>query len=161
MAEMSRMKKMPRAFSLRNRSNVPWQAVIVLTAMAVVFTISNSLESIAAFSSMIFLLVSIAVSIANLKLRKQTGSRMPVILAGLVFMLATVATLMAYLWINKPHILVLAVAIFLVVVIIELLFSRRRIWRRSGLHVSPPEGPGCSDSGPDEARTKPQKKPIK
>jgi amino acid transporter len=150
-AEMSRMKEMPAAFSLRNRSNVPWSAVVVLTFLAIVFSISNSLESIAAFSSMIFLLLATAVSLANLRIHRQTHSRVLVVLTGIVLMLATLITLLVYLWKSKPRILVLSLGIFLVVVVIELVFSKRRIWLK-GKSPTPPaeaQGTGCSRDDPE------------
>jgi len=55
-------------------------------------------ELIASFSGMTFLLVSLAISIANLKLHRRTGSSVPVILLGVVLLLATIATLAGYLW---------------------------------------------------------------
>jgi len=127
MAEMAKDKKMPEAFSLRSRTNVPWAAIMIITGLAVIFTMSSGLESIAAFSSMTFLLVSTGVSIANLRLRKTTKSSIPLILIGMILMSATIVTLTVYLWETQRNILILIVTIYLVVMAVEFLFSKRRV----------------------------------
>ncbi len=127
MAEMAVDEKMPRAFSIRNRTNVPWPAVLALTGLATAFTLQGSLEAIASFSSMTFLLVSIGVSMANLRLRKKTSSSLLWILTGLVLMLATVITMVIYLWNTQREILSMIAVIYLGVIIVELFFSKRRL----------------------------------
>jgi amino acid transporter len=128
MAEMATEKKMPQAFSFRNRTRVPWVATVALTIIALAFTLFNGLEMIASFSSMTFLLVSIGVSIANLRLRTETKSDIWVILLGILLMVATICTLIIYLWLTQKTILLLTGVIYLTVAIIEFLFSKRRIW---------------------------------
>ena len=128
MAEMATRSKMPKAFSLRSRTEVPWIAVIVLTAFAISFSVLNGLETIAAFSSFTFLLVSIAVSLANIKLIKTTKSNLWLILLGVALMTATIITLIVYLYENNANTLILIGAIYLIVIIIELLFSKRRLF---------------------------------
>jgi len=127
MAEMATDKEMPGAFSFRNKTQVPWVAVVVLTGLALLFTLAGGLETIAAFSSMTFLLVSIGVSFANLKLRKKTTSKAPLVLLGLALMGATVCTLVIYLWHTQRETLLWIGAFYAIVLIVELLFSERRI----------------------------------
>jgi len=132
MAEMTRSHKMPCAFSFRNRVEVPWLAVVVLTVLAVALAMFGGLELIAAFSSMTFLLVSIGITIANFTLREATKSKAILILPGLILMLATVITLIIYLWQTKRGTLEWIGGIYLIVIFTELGFSKRRlIFRRS------------------------------
>lgn len=131
MAEMATEEKMPLAFSFRNRTKVPWIATIALTFIALLFTLFNGLEMIASFSSMTFLLVSVGVSAANLRLRSVTKSKTWLILLGILLMGATVCTLVAYLWLTQKTILLSIGLIYIVILIVELLFSKRRIWFRS------------------------------
>ncbi len=98
MAEMAEQLMMPRLLSLRDRKGVPWVAVLVMVALAVGFTSLGSLRIIAEFSSMTFLLVSIGVSLANIKLRKRTGARLSVALLGLILMVLTVGAIVGYLF---------------------------------------------------------------
>ncbi len=97
MAEMATQHEMPRPFSFRNRVAVPWLAVVVISVLTLLLAWFGGLEFIAAFSSMTFLLVSLAVSIANWRLRNRTGARAGVVLTGIVSLLATIITLIMFL----------------------------------------------------------------
>lgn len=92
-AEMATTTDMPTAFSFRNRTDVPWLAVVVIMALAMCLTFLGSLEFIASFSSLTFMLVSFAVGIANLVLRKKTGARVPIVVLGNALLLVTIITL--------------------------------------------------------------------
>jgi len=130
MSEMATEKKMPKSFSLRSRTEVPWIAIVVLTIFAISFSILNGLEAIAAFSSLTFLLVSIGVSVANLKLIKTTKSNLWLVLLGIVLMTATVLTLLYYLYVNSTDTLILIALIYVAVICMELLFSKRNIFNK-------------------------------
>jgi amino acid transporter len=97
MAEMASNHAAPRAFSFRSRVGVPWIAIAVITAFSVGLTVLGGLQLIAAFSSMTFLLVSLAISIANFRLREVTRSNSAVILAGVVLIIATISVMISYL----------------------------------------------------------------
>ena len=136
MAEMAAEATMPRWFALRSRINVPWLAVLVLTAATVVFTAVGTLESIAVFSSLTFLLVSIAVSVANFRLRTVTGSRAWIVVAGIGLMLTTVVLLIIQLWSETRQTLATVGILYLAVVVAEFLFSRRHLVRRKKRRTS-------------------------
>ena len=127
MADMAADDKLPHAFSFRTRSQVPWMAVVILTVFALAFTLIGDLKTIASYASMTFLLVSIGVSVANLRLRKDTGSNIWLVLVGILLMSATAVTLAWYLWLNDKTALIVMGGIYLVVLAFELLFSKRRI----------------------------------
>lgn len=127
MAEMAREARLPKSFSFRSRMDVPWVAVIALTALALAFTLASGLEVIAAFSSLTFLLVSIGVSIANLKLRAHTDCRIGLVILGLGLMAATVLLLIVYLWESSRGTLVWITAIYAAVFVAEFMFSKRRL----------------------------------
>ena len=65
---------MPTWLGRLSKAGTPATAVVVLAFLSAAFTALGSLEVIASFSSMAFLLVSIGVSLANLKLAEETGS---------------------------------------------------------------------------------------
>nr|WP_261343269.1 APC family permease [Gimesia panareensis] len=98
MADMANENRMPQMFALRTKAKIPWVAIVFMTALASGFTLLGSLETITLFSSLVFLLVSIAVSVANLKLRSFTHSNLWLILLGIGLMLSTVTLLVIHLW---------------------------------------------------------------
>ena len=102
MAEMASDDAAPVAFSFRSRVDVPWIAMLTITILAIGLTALGGLELIAAFSSMTFLIVSLAVSIANFRLRNQTGSRAVLIITGAALILSTIVIMCVYLWQNAP-----------------------------------------------------------
>ncbi len=126
MAEMATENRMPLSFSFRSRANVPWVAIVALTALAVPFALFGGLVTIATFSSLTFLLVSIAVSVANLKLRAITGSNVSLVLLGLGLMLATVSLLLVHLWNENRDTFLWVGGFFLAIVIVEVAYFRRR-----------------------------------
>ncbi|GEM90662.1 APC family permease [Oceanithermus desulfurans] len=124
MAEMGSRGMMPREFDLRDRRGVPWLAVVVMTVLAGVFTLLGSLSVIAEFSSMTFLLVSIGVSLANIKLRARTGANLWVALLGLALMLATVLAIAAYLAVHNPKELTIILGLYVVIGVLAALYNR-------------------------------------
>jgi len=124
MADMGTDGTMPEPFARRNRSKVPYVAIIVLTAFALALTLLGSLEVIASFSSMTFLLVSLLVSIANLRLRAKTSARTPIVIAGIVLMTATILLLWIYLGMHDPMTLGAIVLLYLVAAGAEWLFAK-------------------------------------
>jgi amino acid transporter len=110
--EMAHEELAPRAFSFRNREGVPVRAAMVISGLAMLLATFGSLELIASFSSLTFLLVSIAVSIANLKLRSVTGSALTPILLGIMLMLATTVLLIAYLARDSTPSLVFSLCVY-------------------------------------------------
>ncbi|NIA27041.1 MAG: amino acid permease [Desulfobulbaceae bacterium] len=128
MAEMASDDAAPIAFSFRSRVDVPWIAMLTITVLAIGLTALGGLELIAAFSSMTFLIVSLAVSIANFRLRHQTKSRPVFIVTGIALLLATIAIMAIYLWQHAPVDLAWIASIYLsiVLLVVGLQFLRSR-----------------------------------
>ena len=126
LAEMATSKRVPQAFHHRTRAAVPWVAVVSMTGLAAAFTLASGLETIAAFSSLVFLVVSIAVSIANYRLREQTKSRVAIIFLGLILMSTTVALLVAHLWAHERTTLAWVAGLFAAISLAEVLFVERQ-----------------------------------
>ena len=126
MAEMAASREMPAAFSFRNRGRVPWMAVVVVSVLTVVLTYNSGLEFIASFSSMTFLLVSLAVSLANLKLHAVTHANVWVVSAGSLLLLATISTLVVYLASHLPRTLAIISLMYGIVAVAVLLFEKKR-----------------------------------
>jgi amino acid transporter len=143
MAEMATERRMPEAFSFRSHANVPWMAVVVLTGAAVVFASLGSLETIAAFSSLTFLLISAGVSVANYRLRDQTRSHRSVVVLGLALMLVTIVLLIDYMWLADRATLFWVLGLLAGIAVTEVLFFERSEWRATSL--KPGSGPVSSD----------------
>ncbi len=125
LAEMAKEKRVPEAFSHRTHTRVPWMAVVAITAFGTVFTVLSSLETIAAFSSLTFLVVSIVVSAANLRLRKKTASKAWLVVLGMVLMTVTVVLLVIHLGQTQPLTLAVVGGLFAVIAIAEIVFFER------------------------------------
>ena len=123
MAEMASSHEMPQAFSFRNREAVPWIAVVVIAMFTIIFTYFGGLELIAAFSSLTFLLVSLAINIANYKLRHKTKANAYFIILGSLLLLFTIGTLIIYMIQNSPQMLLWIVGIYVVLILSEVVNS--------------------------------------
>ncbi len=125
LAEMATEHRVPAAFSHRSHTDVPWLAVVTITVLALLLTALGSLEVIATFSSLVFLLVSTGVAVANGRLRATTHANMAVVGASIVLMLAAIGLLIQHLATHEPTTLGVIAALFIVVAGAELLFFKR------------------------------------
>ncbi len=110
--EMAHGNLAPKAFSFRNRTGVPATAALVITGLAGLLSTLGGLELIASFASLTFLLVSIAVCVANLKLRDVTHSSLALVAAGIALMITTVVLIVVYLGKNNPAALYFALSTY-------------------------------------------------
>jgi len=122
--EMSKDGLAPKLFSFRSRTGVPTHAAWGITLIALLLSGLGRLELIASFSSLTFLLVSIAVCVANLRLRKTTHAAVPPVLAGILLMGTTVLLLLFYLAENNPNALAFSAVAYAAVSLTYFLFRR-------------------------------------
>jgi len=131
MAEMSTERVIPHGFSFRyRRTNVPAVAVVTLTLLAITLTGLGTLDIIASFSSLTFLVVSVGVCAANLKLRKQTNSSAPLIVTTMLAIAVTIALLLAHLWAQERVTLGVIGLIYASVIVAEFFLGPRRLSTR-------------------------------
>jgi len=130
MAEMGRDGVMPRGFSTRTGRGVPKNALITMTAVGLVLSLAGSLEVIASFSSLTFLVVSLIVSVVNLRLRERTAAKTWVVVTGIALMAATIALLIWYLAANQPGDLAFVAVFYGAALTAQQLFVRRQRRRR-------------------------------
>ncbi|VAX24788.1 hypothetical protein MNBD_NITROSPINAE03-999, partial [hydrothermal vent metagenome] len=127
LAEMAGENRVPQAFNFKNRTAAPWVAVVVITGLGLLFTLVSGLDTIATFSSLTFLLVSIAVSVANYRLRRQTRSSAWLIALGFTLMTVSVSLLLGHLWTHQPFTLIWVAALFGGIALAETFFFSRVI----------------------------------
>ena len=128
MAQIATERMLPRAFSFRRRtSDVPEFAIVVFIALGVVFTSLGTLDIIATFSSLTFLLVSLGVGVANFRLRATTRANPALILAGLAVVAVTIALLLWHMWTKERDLFYSVAGLYAVILIGELGFSQRRV----------------------------------
>lgn len=125
-SEMATDSLAPRIFSFHRRTDIPIIAIVIITALASLFTLFGKLDVIATFSSVTFLIVSIAVTVANLKLHKKTKSSLFLIILGLSLMGITVVLLFVYVARNIPWTLLFIVIVYAATVTAHLLFEQLR-----------------------------------
>ena len=126
MAEMAADDAAPIAFSFRSRADVPFIAILTITLLAIGLTVLGGLELIAAFSSMTFLIVSLAVSIANFRLRNQTSARADIVLSGITLIFVTIAIMIVYLWQHARSDLIWIGSIYTTIVLLVFVLQRLR-----------------------------------
>ncbi|WP_457567806.1 APC family permease [Desulfurobacterium sp.] len=124
MAEMGEQKIMPHFLAKRNKKLVPVAALTILFVFALGFSMMGSLGVIAEFSSLTFLMVSIGVSLANIKLKEKTKANIGVAIAGLVLMVITSTTIVGYLLRTNPGEIFTIVSLYAVVSSVAVLYSR-------------------------------------
>ena len=116
---------LPQLFSYRNRKGVPTRSLVIIAGITAVFTVLGTLEGITSFASIAFALVFGTVN--YICLRTSDVGRSPWIPGlGLV---GTVSFVLLILWHylrTRPTMLYYVGGIFLVLVVLELLYSERR-----------------------------------
>ena len=112
----------PSILARRNHRMIPYYSLLLMFMLSSIFVLFGALESIVAFSSITFLLVSLAVAIANLILRKKTGSNPLIILTSIGLMAATVGLMLWYLYDNDPKTLTDIGLVYLLIAILFFIF---------------------------------------
>ena len=122
LADIAKDGILPTVLARRNRRMIPYYSLLLMFLLSGLFVLFGALESIVAFSSMTFLLVSIAVGIANLVLYRETGSSRPIILLSLGLMAGTVGLMVTYLWDHEPETLRDIELIYLLIALLFVIF---------------------------------------
>jgi len=100
MANIAKDEILPSLFSRTDSNKTPENALFLMFILASLFVMFGKLGDIVAFSSMTFLIVSLAVSIANWRLIGQTGASRLAVGVSMVMMTATWGLMLLYLWEN-------------------------------------------------------------
>jgi amino acid transporter len=97
MADIARDRYFPPILARKTETLIPKNALLFLFILSALFLIFGRLEAIVAFSSMTFLLVSLAVAIANFRLRGVTNANLGIVLAAIALITTTIVLMIIYL----------------------------------------------------------------
>lgn len=122
---------LPKMFSFQNKEGVPTTSLLVVAGLTAAFTALGSLEEITTFASITFALVFGSVNYVCL--RDETVDRTPWIPGvGLVGTASFVPLILWHYYLTNPAMLYYVLAIFIAVVVLELLYFERRLFENPG-----------------------------
>ena len=126
---MAQESELPQVFSLKERTkNIPYVSLLFITALTLLFVNITDLTVISSFASSTFLLIFTAINLSAIRLRNRIGINVVIPLAGLLFSFASWIVLFVYLYRTNLRGLVWIGAFYLIVIVAELSFSKRRLF---------------------------------
>jgi len=130
---MAQEEELPKAFSYTARTKpIPWVSLLIITAVTLVFVNIADLTIISSFASSTFLLIFIAINLSALRLRRTIHAKAWIPALGLILASGSWVVLMWYLWQHEPESLGQIGVFYAVVVIAELVFSKRAVIPKKG-----------------------------
>ncbi len=128
---------LPRLFSLRERTrDVPWAALVALTALTVGFLLFADITVISSFASATFLILFAAVNLAAWRVRRRIAITPAVPAAGALLSTAALAILLWHMWRADRASLAWIAAFYAAAVIFEAVL----LWRRGRRPAPRPRG---------------------
>ena len=97
--------------------------LLVMAALAIVLVVGFNLNAIASIGSAVALLVFSAVSVAHLRVRRETGASLIMIIIGLVATLGTFVIFCTTTLVNEPTTAITLVAIIALAIVIDLVWK--------------------------------------
>ncbi|MFQ5909539.1 MAG: APC family permease [Thermoplasmata archaeon] len=123
--DTSREGVMPSVFcKTKTERETPFAGILIIGLFSAILALIGNLEVIAAFASIIFLLLYGFVSLANLKLRLQTGSSAWIPLVGFALCFFSLAAVVVYLGLRDPQILLTIGIMFLTLLVLWLAYQK-------------------------------------
>ncbi len=129
---MAQEEELPKAFSYTARTKpVPWVSLLVISLVTLVFVNIADLTIISSFASSTFLLIFIAINLSAMRLSKTIRANVWAPGLGLILAAASWVVLMGYLWRHDPQSLYQIGFFYAIVIVAELLFSKRSLLKRA------------------------------
>ncbi len=129
---MAQEKELPRVFSYTERTKpVPWVSLVVISLVTLIFVNIADLTIISSFASSTFLLIFIAINLSAMRLSKTIRANVWAPGLGLILAAASWVVLMGYLWRHDPQSLYQIGFFYAIVIVAELLFSKRSLLKRA------------------------------
>ena len=116
---------MPRKLAVR-KNNIPVNAVLLMACFSSILVLAGGLELILEFGSITFLLVSLLIAVANLKMRKQTKSRLIICIAAVTLLSAGGGLILYYEFTNALKQMLVIVVLYILLSAAAYLYAKRR-----------------------------------
>lgn len=124
---MANEKALPAVFCFRRqKNNIPWVSLIIITATTLIFVNLSNLNIISSFASATFLLIFSSIHLSAFRLRKIINIHPAIPLSGLLLTVSSWLGLMIYLWQSDRRSLIWIGIFYIGIFLIEILFSQRR-----------------------------------
>ena len=123
-AVISEKGYMPQALSERKK-NIPVNAIFVMAAVSSFLILIGGLELILEFGSITFLLVSLLISIANFKLRKETKSSPVVAILAIGLLSVGCILILYYEFTTAFNQMLFIIALYILLTVIAFLYARK------------------------------------
>jgi amino acid transporter len=129
---MAQEHELPKVFSFRERRvDIPWVSLVAITGATLVFVNTADLGVISSFASSTFLLIFATINFAAFRLRKKIGSGAAMPFLGCVLATGALGVLFWHISQEAPHSLWIIGGFYAVTIASELLFSERRLLRKT------------------------------
>lgn len=115
---------MPRWLAAR-RGHVPYASLLALAGAAWMLVLSGSLDLIVEFGSLIFIVVSMLMAVANWRVRKQTGSSLIFSVGSTLILAAAAVAIVVWQATDRPYDLAATLVVGLGLATASVLFARR------------------------------------
>ncbi len=116
---------MPRRLSVR-KNNIPINAVFLMACLSSILVLAGGLELILEFGSITFLLVSLLIAAANLKMRSQTKSSLFLCVAAVVLLSAGGVLILYFEFTNEFKQMLAIIALYILLSAAAYLYAKRR-----------------------------------
>ncbi len=123
MADIAKDKIFPHFLSKKNSKNIPYHSLLTMYILAFAFIVYGKLDSIIAFSSMTFLVVSLSVAIANLKLYQKTDSHIFIIITSILSMSGTISLMISYMYNHDRDNLYAILTIYTLIILVFVIYQ--------------------------------------
>ncbi len=117
------------AILARRRERIPIHAIVCMSTMAFLLVLAGSLELILEFGSVTFLLVSLLMARANLKIRDRTRSSLVLTSLAVIGLALGTGMILYYELAEQPRQLLFIVGLYAVLTAGAYLYSKARTWR--------------------------------
>jgi amino acid transporter len=125
---MSEQKALPKLFSMRERTkNIPWVSLVIISFITMIFVNIGDLTIISSFSSSSFLLIFASINLSAFRLRKEIKISTFLPILGMIMCILSWIVLFYYLWEHNKSSLMWIGAFYMGIIILEFIFSKRRI----------------------------------
>ncbi len=126
MHDMAVKRDLPRSFALKNKSHgVPIVSLLFVGVFSVVFVNIGNLSQIASFASVTFLAIFTTINLVALLLRHEIEIVWIWPFLGFLLSLISFVSLLGYLFLQDVKTFLFIVVVYIVIILVELLFSKR------------------------------------